>query len=228
MRAKQSRIGKMYWKLGSPYASPNFIEVSMNLSHLQITPYIEVNETIGFVADRICKSLGDSLLGLYLFGSLTYDDFNQDRSDIDLIAILKKPATPTEIEDLRETLTLLMERYPKWGNRVEVSYTPKEMFEKADPPGKRPYFGDGRFWPDALYGDEWIINNYLLYKYGISLIGPDVKALFKEPTIEHVKEASIEGYYKELEPILRNKDWMTTAAINLTLSSISVGYCLPS
>ncbi|MCL5429629.1 MAG: DUF4111 domain-containing protein [Chloroflexi bacterium] len=174
----------------------------------QITPYSDVNEVLAFVTDQISASLGSSLVGLYLFGSLTYDDFDPKRSDIDLVAVLEKPATSSEIDDLQEILSQLKEKHPKWANRVEVSYTPKEMFEKTEPPGKRPYFGDGRFWPDAQYGNEWIINNYLLYKHGLVLFGPDVKSLLTAPSIDQVKTACIKDFHEEWEPILRNKDWL--------------------
>jgi predicted nucleotidyltransferase len=178
------------------------------MSTSQITPYPDVNNVLDFLAQKISASLGKNLVGLYLFGSLTYGDFNPDRSDIDLIAILTETASPTEIDELRAIFESLKARFPKWANRVEVSYTLVEMFANIEPPGKRPYFGDGRFWSDALYGYEWIINNYLIFKYGIPLIGPDVNTLFKEPTSEQVKEASSQIFYKELEPILRNKDWI--------------------
>ena len=142
-------------------------------------------------------------MGVYLFGSLTYGDFNLQRSDIDLVAVLNEPASTTEINKYQSILELLKERFPKWSKRVEVSYTPLEMFSSTDPPGKRPYFGDGRFWPDAQYGNEWIINNFLLYKHGITLLGPDIKSLMKEPGIEEVRKASVKDLYKEWEPILR-------------------------
>lgn len=48
----------------------------------QITPYREVNEVLAFVTDQISESLGNQLVGLYLFGSLTYGDFNLNRSDM--------------------------------------------------------------------------------------------------------------------------------------------------
>lgn len=176
-----------------------------------ITPYEDVNEILIFIIDKISNSLGDSLIGLYLFGSLTYGDFNPTRSDVDLVAVIEKPATVVEINDLEEILALLKEQYPNWANRVEVSYTPKEMFVNIDPPGKRPYFGDGKFWAEAQYGNEWIINNYLLHKYGLALLGPDAKTLLKEPSIDQVKKACVKDFYKEWEPILRNKEWLNEA-----------------
>lgn len=125
-----------------------------------------------------------------------------------MIAILDKPAAPSRAGDLQVILSRLKENYPNWANRVEVSYTPKGMFESPDPPGKRPYFGDGHFWPDAQYGNEWIINNYLLYKHDKALLGPDVKTLLKEPTIDQVKQACVKDFHREWVPILSNEEWL--------------------
>jgi predicted nucleotidyltransferase len=174
----------------------------------QITPYPDVNNVLNFLVGKIIVSLGKNLVGIYLFGSLTYGDFNLDRSDIDLIAVLTELASSTEIDGLRTILDSLKLHFPEWANRVEVSYTPKEMFASDVPPGKRPYFGDGKFWPDAEYGNEWLINNYLLYKHGVTLHGLNVKTILREPGIDQVKESVRQVFYAELEPIRRNKDWI--------------------
>ncbi len=53
-----------------------------------ITIYPSVNEVIAYWAGKAQTALGQNLIGLYLFGSLTYGDFVHKRSDIDLIAVV--------------------------------------------------------------------------------------------------------------------------------------------
>lgn len=55
------------------------------------TPYPEINEVLVNILNGIKEILNNNLIGLYLFGSLTYGDFNPDSSDIDLVAITKNP-----------------------------------------------------------------------------------------------------------------------------------------
>ena len=65
--------------------------------------------------------------------------------------------------------------FQKWRDRLECSYTPIEMLKNILPPTEpRPYFGGGFFYAEAPYGNEWIINNYLLYEHGIAVIGPAI------------------------------------------------------
>jgi hypothetical protein len=83
------------------------------------------------------------------------------------------------------------------------------MFKNILPPKKpRPYYGSGIFYDEALYGNEWIINNYLLYKYGISLIGPDFKELVKPIDIIEVQKACIRDLFQEWEPKITDLEWL--------------------
>lgn len=60
------------------------------------TPYQEINEVLLTISNGINHILDNNLIGLYLFGSLTYGDFNLDSSDIDLVTIVNKPLSPHE------------------------------------------------------------------------------------------------------------------------------------
>src|SRR5437868_15341221 len=77
--------------------------------------------------------------------------------------------------------------HEKWAKRIECSYVPMNMLPSIYPPTTpRPYFGEGIFYAQAPYGNEWIINQYLLYKHGIPVVGPDFKTLVKPIDIEAV------------------------------------------
>jgi predicted nucleotidyltransferase len=49
-----------------------------------MTPYQDINKILSSMANSIQDILGKNLVGLYLFGSLSYGDFNPNSSDIDL------------------------------------------------------------------------------------------------------------------------------------------------
>jgi hypothetical protein len=97
----------------------------------------------------------------------------------------------------------------KWADRIECSYAPLEMLQNILPPKfPRPYLGEGVFYPEAHYGNEWIINLYLLYEHGIALIGPDFKELISPVDIVEVQKACIRDLFREWEPKMTDPAWL--------------------
>jgi hypothetical protein len=183
---------------------------NMELAHLRhLTPYAEVNAILAEMAEGISGILGPRLIGLYLFGSLSYADFLPERSDIDLMALMQTPATANELELLQELHRAIAERFPAWVARVESSYTPIAMLVNTLPPGEpRPYFGGGNFYPEAAYGNEWIINLYLLRRYGIALLGPAASEIIPPVSITDVQKACIRDLFREWKPKTADLDWL--------------------
>ena len=94
-------------------------------------------------------------------------------------------------------------------DRLECSYTPIDMLKNILPPKEpRPYYGGGIFYDEAPYGNEWIINNYLLYEHGITLIGPDFKKLTTPIDIIEVQKACIRDLFQEWEPKITDFEWL--------------------
>jgi Domain of unknown function (DUF4111)/Nucleotidyltransferase domain len=174
-----------------------------------LTPYPDINEVLLFISEGIQNIVGNSLIGLYLFGSLTYGDFNRDSSDIDLVAITDKLLNQHELHEIKLLHKHIEQKYPKWSQRLECSYTPIALFKYILPPEQpRPYYGGGIFYDEAPYGNEWIINNYLLYQYGITLIGKDFKKLVKPININEVQKACIRDLFQEWEPKINDFEWL--------------------
>lgn len=173
------------------------------------TPYQEINEVLLTISNGINHILDNNLIGLYLFGSLTYGDFNLDSSDIDLVTIINKPLNPHKLELIKQLHKQIENHYPKWKDRLECSYTPVEMLKNILPPKEpRPYYNDRVFYDEAPYGNEWIINNYLLYKHAIPLTGPDFKELINPIDIVEVQKASIRDLFQEWEPKITDVEWL--------------------
>jgi predicted nucleotidyltransferase len=66
-----------------------------------LTPYHDVNEVLRFFTEGTLFILKENLTGIYLTGSLSYDAFNYDSSDIDLTVILQRYVSSQEIEAIR-------------------------------------------------------------------------------------------------------------------------------
>ena len=58
------------------------------------------------------------------------------------------------------------------------------------------------------YGNEWIINNYLLYQYGVPLIGQDFKKLTTPIDILEVQKACVRDLFQEWEPKITDLEWL--------------------
>jgi len=174
-----------------------------------LTPHLDINELLLFAANVINDILRDNVIGFYLTGSLTYNDFVPGRSDIDLLVVVKNPLSKEDINQV-EQFHLDVERcYPQWAERIEYSYLPHAQLKNILPPKTpRPYIGGGKFYAEAPYGNEWIINQFFLYKYGIALIGPDFKTLAAQVNINDVRKASIKDLFTEWAPKINDPEWL--------------------
>ena len=189
---------------------------------MKVTPYKDVDEILRTLSQGLVKIFGKKLIGFYLTGSLSCGDFHPESSDIDLLAVLETLPSEEKLELVKRLHLQVEEKYKKWAKRIECSYISSDMLKHIlPPPVPRPYIGEGIFYPKALYGNEWLINNYLLYKHGIALIGPDTKKLLQPINIKDVQKACIRDLVKEWKPkmadptYLRNSHYQSYVVLNL-------------
>jgi hypothetical protein len=177
-----------------------------------VTVYPDINQIINTLSDGIVDIFGDKLVGIYLFGSLSYGDFNPARSDIDLVTILKNPASIAELKLTKGLHRKVEEDFSKWAKRIENSFTPQHLLPNIKPPREpRPYYGEGVFYPQAKYGNEWLINLYLMYHHSIALVGPEFNTLIKPIDIQEVRKACVRDLAKEWEPKLKDSVWLNNS-----------------
>ena len=174
-------------------------------------PFKDINELLKFFTSGAIFIFKKDLIGTYLTGSLSYGAFHYDRSDIDITVILNNPISPVELEAIKSFHKQIETKFNKWAKRLECTYTPLEILPSILPPKKpRPWYwgGEGILYEEAPYGNEWVINNYLLYNYAIPLVGPNFKELTNPIDIEEVQKACIRDLFTEWEPKIANKDWL--------------------
>lgn len=141
--------------------------------------------------DSIVATLGENIVGLYLYGSLVWGDFDEKTSDVDLLCTLYRPVTQDELELLRVMHEELAARHPAWDDRVEVQYMCLDGLatfrEKATQmanisPGDPLHF--------VMADNAWLLNWYFARVYGVSLYGASVDIL---PPI--TKQEFLQGVY---------------------------------
>ena len=82
--------------------------------------------------------LGDSLVAVYLHGSLAHGGFNE-HSDVDFLAVIREELHEDQLQALRTHHERLHDYEPPWSHRLEGSYAPLD--ELAAPPSR-----DGKGW----------------------------------------------------------------------------------
>ena len=130
------------------------------------------------VADELVSSirgtLGDDVLGVYLYGSLAADAFVTGQSDIDLVVALRGAV---EDEAKLAALTRLHDEFvasrPNWANRIDVGYIATRDLEKlAMPPGgNAAVVSDNEPLHLKPLDREWVINWYEVTTTGEVLFG---------------------------------------------------------
>jgi Domain of unknown function (DUF4111) len=178
----------------------------------KLTPYQDINDLLALWTKGVNAGLGENVVGLYLTGSLTYGDFVRERSDLDLCAIVRRFPSADELESIRRLHQDMEKRYPVWEKRIECSYVPVEFMREILPPTTpRPWWGFGVLYADAPYGNEWIINQYFLFHFGMALAGPELKTLVDHVDIKDVQKASARDLFQEWRPKTNDLEWLANS-----------------
>ena len=81
-----------------------------------------VRSVLEEVSTRLTETLGEQLVGLYVFGSLVTGDFDPAVSDLDLLAVLDRDLTESTFGSLDGMHAAVLDRHPEWADRLEPIY----------------------------------------------------------------------------------------------------------
>ena len=94
---------------------------------------VEVHERRRPANDRGSLLLGDRLVGAYLFGSATRDDFDRE-SDVDVVMVTTQDLPADVLVALGAMHTRIAGLDSRWATQLEVSYIPTRAIRRYDPP----------------------------------------------------------------------------------------------
>ena len=94
---------------------------------------IEALQLVDLLTSLLHRALGDSVVGLYLHGSLTVGDFAPDRSDIDLYLVLDRDPAVADVEAVATVVGQAVEAYPAYDDRIEVEAFSAATVRAGDP-----------------------------------------------------------------------------------------------
>jgi hypothetical protein len=186
------------------------------------TPYEEVNTLLRLLLTHIKAILGQQLVGLYLYGSLSLGDFDPRASDVDFLVVTAGYVSEEVFEHLRDMHATLASSGLPYTQRLEGSYIPREALRRYDPHNARhPTIGVD--WPFQMrwHGSDWIIERHIVREHGVVVWGPLPQTLI-DPVSPHELRVAVcehlknwwQGQLDELE-WLRPREYQAFAVLTL-------------
>jgi len=157
------------------------------------TRFPEANALVDELLRRAQTILRDLFVGMYLFGSLTGTDFDED-SDIDVLIVTEADLLAPIFVALQTMHQQLANRDSYWAVNLEVSYIPRHSIRHYDPnDDTHPHLDRGK--DETLqwlpHGSSWIVQRYVLYERGIALKGPVISTLIDPVSPDDLRVAML-------------------------------------
>ena len=172
------------------------------------TPYSDVNEILTLLLNSVQEILGNQLVGMYLYGSLSSGDFDPESSDIDFLVVTTSTLSDKAIAELRSMHQRIWKSSLKWSSKLEGSYIPKRDIRRHDPHSPPcPTVNEGKFYLDKR-GSDWIIQRHVIREQGIILTGPEPKTLIDPVSPEDIRRAVKEVLQEWWLPMLEDPSWL--------------------
>jgi predicted nucleotidyltransferase len=174
----------------------------------RVTQYPEINRILDLLLSSASTVLGNQLVGMYLYGSLSCGDFNLETSDIDFLVVTTSSLSDKTIADLEAMHHRIWKSGLKWASKLEGSYIPKRDIRRHDPRSAPcPTVNEGQFYLDKR-GSDWIIQRHVIREQGLVLAGPDPKTLIDPVSPNDIRKA-VKGVLQEWWfPMLENPVWL--------------------
>lgn len=156
------------------------------------TPYPDVNSALQGFLVRIQAILGDSFIGMYLYGSLAQGDFNLDTSDIDFIVITERGVTEDQFALLDEMHTSFRAGDSYWAEKIEAAYIQKDMLNLSNAHSAQyPQLEKGRVFAREPVEIGWPFQRAVLRNQGIVIAGPLPATLMAPVPVRELADADI-------------------------------------
>jgi len=131
---------------------------------------------LGDIRRRLAAVLGDALVGIYVCGSLTGEDFDEHVSDVDGVAVTGAAFDENQLTRPQEMHHALVSDHVAWDNRIEVVYVARDDLAArgaAAYPTAVVSPGEPLHLTSAPPGDnEWLLNWRALREESHTLCGP--------------------------------------------------------
>ncbi len=173
------------------------------------TPYPEVNAVLALLLEGVRAVLGEELIGLYLFGSLSGGDFDPGSSDIDFLVVTADVLPDGTLEGLREMHARIAASGLPWATRLEGVYWPRAALRRHDPADARhPTIGVDWEFGLGEHGPNWIIERWIVRERGVTVWGPPPRTLIDPVSPDELRAATLDTILDRWPGRLRDPAWL--------------------
>lgn len=169
------------------------------------TPYPDVNAILNRVLEGVQAILGDEFIGMALYGSLAYNDFHPQRSDIDFLVVTADTLADEKVAALKALHEDICASESRWANELEGSYIPKQALRRYDPAQARhPHIGRGEGLRIEQHDSDWVIQRHVLRERGVVLAGPALDTLIDPVQPDELRHAVLKTLHGWWKPMLED------------------------
>ncbi|MDD4164574.1 MAG: nucleotidyltransferase domain-containing protein [Eubacteriales bacterium] len=177
-----------------------------------------LQSSIDLMIKRIKDILGENMLSVYLYGSVSLGDFRLGWSDIDILCLCKSTITDEQANKLLNLRQVLLAEYPgnSYFRLFEGGFLTEEAFINKTT-DRVVYWGtSGQKITDSYYFDAFSMAE--LKDYGMVSCGEDRRKLFAYPTREELTEDikrlydSVRKNAQTTQKNISNAGWMLDIA----------------
>ncbi len=178
------------------------------LEQIKPTAYPDVNGVLNLLLSNAKEILGEQVIGMYLYGSLSSGDFNPETSDVDFLVVTAGILPDEMISKLENMHKQTWATSLKRAGKLEGAYVPKALIRRHDPNGVAcPTVNEGHFYVAAL-GSDWIIQRHVVRELGVVLAGPDPKTLIDFVSADEIRSAVLAILREWWFPMLNDPSWL--------------------
>lgn len=163
------------------------------------------------------KELGDSIHGVYIYGSIATGSYDDEKSDIDFMTVINGEITDEKIEKIKSVHKDLRGITPD-ALKMEGEYVNRYDLEQGRFDSKYPYIADGRF-------QEFVPLKYMtlfqVKEFGITLYGEEFSSIKFDIGWEKVEKElkeRLHGYWlnmAEKKGTLLIDGWVAMITLNV-------------
>lgn len=155
-----------------------------------MTPYPDVDALLSLLLGGVREILGDRLVGMYLYGSLSLGDFDPDSSDVDFLFVTDSTLPAETLDALRDLHAHIAVSGLRYANKLEGSYIPRAALRRHDPANAaHPTIGVDWDFGVREHGSTWIIERHVVRERGVTVWGPPPATLIDPVTPDELKAA---------------------------------------
>jgi predicted nucleotidyltransferase len=157
------------------------------------TPYPEANTILQELLESVMSILGSHFIGMYLDGSLTSGDFDED-SDIDFVVVTDEDISGDLFSELQQMHDRIATIDSPFAVQLEGSYISRQGLRRFDPEhALHPNIerGEGERLKMVYHDDWWIIHRYILRERGITITGRAPQTLIDPVSPDDLQRAML-------------------------------------